>query len=127
MRISATDWVEGGWEVEQAVAFCRELARLGVDLVDTSSGGLSPRAMVPVGPGYQTAFAARIRREAGIATGAVGLITSPEQAEHALRTGQADLVLLARELLRDPHWPLRAAKALGDVGPWPRQYLRAKG
>jgi 2,4-dienoyl-CoA reductase-like NADH-dependent reductase (Old Yellow Enzyme family) len=85
-----------------------------------------PSAKVPAGPGYQTGFAERIRREAGIATGAVGMILAPEQADHVIRTGQADLVLLARELLRDPHFPLRAAKALGHEGPWPRQYLRAK-
>jgi len=85
-----------------------------------------PYAKVPVGPGYQAPYAERIRREAGIATGTVGMITSPEQAEHVVRTGQADLVLLARELLRDPHFALRAARVLGAEGPWPRQYLRAK-
>jgi 2,4-dienoyl-CoA reductase-like NADH-dependent reductase (Old Yellow Enzyme family) len=126
VRISATDWVPGGWDVEESVELCRRLRGLGVDLVDVSSGGLVATAKVPAGPGYQTGFAERIRREAGIATGAVGLITSPEQADHAIRTGQADLVLLARELLRDPHFPLRAAKALGHEGPWPRQYLRAR-
>ncbi len=94
--------------------------------MDVSSGGLVPYAQVPVGPGYQSAFAERIRREAGIPTGAVGMITTPEQADHVIRSGQADLVLLARELLRDPHFPLRAAKALGHEGPWPRQYLRAR-
>lgn len=126
VRLSATDWVPGGWDVEQSVELCRALRALGVDLVDVSSGGLVPNAKVPAGPGYQTGFAERIRREAGIATGAVGLITSPEQADHVVRTGQADLVLLARELLRDPHFPLRAAKALGHDGPWPRQYARAR-
>ncbi len=126
VRISATDWVEGGWDVEQSVELCRGLRDLGVDLVDVSSGGQAPHAKVPVGPGYQTAFAERIRREAGIATGAVGMILSPEQADHVIRSGQADLVLLARELLRDPHFPLRAARALGRDGPWPRQYLRAR-
>jgi 2,4-dienoyl-CoA reductase-like NADH-dependent reductase (Old Yellow Enzyme family) len=126
VRISATDWVEGGWDVEQSVALCRILRELGADLVDVSSGGLVPHARVPAGPGYQTGFAERIRREAGVPTGAVGMITSPEQADHALRSGQADLVLLARELLRDPHFPLRAARALGREGPWPRQYLRAR-
>jgi 2,4-dienoyl-CoA reductase-like NADH-dependent reductase (Old Yellow Enzyme family) len=125
-RISATDWVEGGWDVEQSVALCRLLRELGADLVDVSSGGLVPGARVPVGPGYQTGFAERIRREAGVPTGAVGMISSPEQADHVLRSGQADLVLLARELLRDPHFPLRAARALGREGPWPRQYLRAR-
>ena len=126
VRISATDWVSGGWDVDQSVELCRALRGLGVDLVDVSSGGLVPTAKVPAGPGYQAGFAERIRREAGIATGAVGMIAAPEQADHVIRTGQADLVLLARELLRDPHFPLRAAKALGHEGPWPRQYLRAK-
>jgi len=126
VRISATDWMPGGWDADQSVELCRALRGLGVDLVDVSSGGLVPTAKVPVGPGYQTGFAERIRREAGIATGAVGMITAPEQADHVVRTGQADLVLLARELLRDPNFPLRAAKALGQEGPWPRQYLRAR-
>ena len=126
VRLSATDWVEGGWDLEQSIALCRTLGPLGVDLVDVSSGGLSPRQKIPAGPGYQTGFAERIRREAGIPTGAVGMLTSPEQCDHAVRTGQADLVLLARELLRDPYFPLRAAKALGHEGPWPRQYLRAR-
>jgi 2,4-dienoyl-CoA reductase-like NADH-dependent reductase (Old Yellow Enzyme family) len=126
VRISATDWAPGGWDVDQSVELCRALRGLGVDLVDVSSGGLVPTAKVPVGPGYQSGLAERLRREAGVATGAVGLITSPEQADHVIRTGQADLVLLARELLRDPHFPLRAAKALGREGPWPRQYLRAR-
>jgi 2,4-dienoyl-CoA reductase-like NADH-dependent reductase (Old Yellow Enzyme family) len=126
VRISATDWVAGGWDPDQSVELCRALRGLGVDLVDVSSGGILASAPVPAGPGYQTAFAERIRREAGIATGAVGMIVSPEQADHVVRTGQAELVLLARELLRDPHFPLRAAKALGHEGPWPRQYLRAR-
>lgn len=126
VRISATDWVEGGWDVDQSVELCRALRDLGVDLVDVSSGGQVPDAKVPVGPGYQAAFADRIRREAGVPTGAVGMIASPEQADHVIRSGQADLVLLARELLRDPHFPLRAARALGREGPWPRQYLRAR-
>jgi 2,4-dienoyl-CoA reductase-like NADH-dependent reductase (Old Yellow Enzyme family) len=126
VRISATDWVPGGWDVDQSVELARALAALGTDLVDVSSGGLVASAQVPAGPGFQTPFAERIRREAGVATGAVGLITSPEQADHVVRTGQADLVLLARELLRDPHFPLRAARALGHDGPWPRQYLRAR-
>jgi 2,4-dienoyl-CoA reductase-like NADH-dependent reductase (Old Yellow Enzyme family) len=125
VRISATDWAPEGWDVDQSVELCRGLAALGVDLVDVSSGGTSPAAAVPAGPGYQCAFAERIRREAGIRTGAVGLITSPEQADHVIRTGQADLVLLGRELLRDPYFALRAARALGGEGAWPRQYLRA--
>ncbi len=126
VRISATDWAEGGWDVEQSVALARVLGSLGVDLVDVSSGGLVPWAKVPAGPGYQAGFAERIRREAGVRTGAVGMITSPEQADHVIRSGQAELVLLARELLRDPHFPLRAARALGQEGPGPRQYLRAR-
>jgi 2,4-dienoyl-CoA reductase-like NADH-dependent reductase (Old Yellow Enzyme family) len=126
VRISATDWVEGGWTVDESVELARGLAPLGVDLVDVSSGGLVPYAKVPAGPGYQTGFAERIRREARIQTGAVGTITSPEQADHVVRTGQADVVLLARELLRDPHFALRAARTLGQEGPWPRQYVRAK-
>jgi 2,4-dienoyl-CoA reductase-like NADH-dependent reductase (Old Yellow Enzyme family) len=126
VRLSATDWAEGGWDAEQSVALARVLGTLGVDLVDVSSGGLVATAKVPAGPGYQTGFAERIRREAGVRTGAVGMIVSPEQADHVIRSGQADLVLLARELLRDPHFPLRAARALGQEGPWPRQYLRAR-
>jgi 2,4-dienoyl-CoA reductase-like NADH-dependent reductase (Old Yellow Enzyme family) len=126
LRLSATDWVEGGWDVEQSVALARALGPLGVDLVDVSSGGLAAQAKVPAGPGYQTGFAERIRREGGIGTGAVGMISSPEQADHVIRTGQADLVLIARELLRDPHFPLRAARTLGQEGPWPKQYLRAR-
>jgi 2,4-dienoyl-CoA reductase-like NADH-dependent reductase (Old Yellow Enzyme family) len=126
VRISATDWADGGWEPSQAVELVRWLAGLGVDLVDCSSGGLVATAKVPAGPGYQAAFAERIRREAGVATGAVGMITAPEQADHVIRSGQADLVLLAREMLRDPYWPLRAAVRLGQEGPWPKQYLRAK-
>ncbi len=126
VRISATDWAEHGWDVEQSVELARALGPLGVDLVDVSSGGLVATAQVPAGPGYQTGFAERLRREGGVSTGAVGMITSPEQADHVIRSGQADLVLLARELLRDPHFPLRAARALGQDGPWPRQYLRAR-
>jgi 2,4-dienoyl-CoA reductase-like NADH-dependent reductase (Old Yellow Enzyme family) len=126
VRVSCTDWVEGGWDLPQTVELARRLRALGADLVDCSSGGLVPTAKFPMGPGYQTAFAEVVRREAGVATGAVGMITSPEQADTVIRTGQADLVLLAREMLRDPYFPLRAAAALGAGGPWPRQYLRAK-
>ncbi len=126
VRLSATDWVAEGWDLDQSVELCRGLSGLGVDLVDVSSGGTSPAAAVPAGPGYQCAFAERIRREAGIATGAVGLITSPEQADHVIRTGQADLVLLARQMLRDPYFPLHAARVLGHEGPWPKQYERAR-
>ncbi|GFE56329.1 NADH:flavin oxidoreductase/NADH oxidase [Geobacter sp. AOG1] len=127
VRISATDWVEGGWDLEQSLVLCRRLKELGVDLIDCSSGGLMPHAAVPVGPGYQTPFAAAIRRETGIATGAVGMITSPVQAEQIVATGNADAVFLAREMLRDPYWPIHAAKALGAEHVWPVQYERAKG
>ncbi len=126
LRISASDWTEGGWTIEDSIALARQVKPLGVDLIDTSSGGIVPTAKIPLGPGYQTAFAERIRREAGILTGAVGLITSPEQAQHIVATGQADVVLLARELLRDPYWPLRAAHILKQPIVWPKQYERAR-
>ena len=125
VRISATDWTPDGWQVEDSVFLARLLRECGVDLVDCSSGGNVPHAQIPVGPGYQTSFADRIRREAEIATGAVGMITSPAQADHIIRSGQADVILLARELLRDPYWPLRAARELGQTASWPVQYLRA--
>lgn len=125
VRISATDWVDGGWDIEQSVELARQLKTLGVDLMDCSSGGNVARAKIPLGPGYQTRFADQIRREAGIMTGAVGMITSPEQAEHIVATGQADAVIIAREFLRDPYWPLRAARELGQPITWPVQYLRA--
>jgi 2,4-dienoyl-CoA reductase-like NADH-dependent reductase (Old Yellow Enzyme family) len=125
VRISATDWVEGGWDLEQSLELVRQLIPLGVDLIDCSSGGSAPHATVPVGPGYQTQFAEQIRRETGSRTGAVGMITDPAQADHIIRSGQADLVLLARELLRDPQWPLRAARELGYLAPWPAQYVRS--
>jgi 2,4-dienoyl-CoA reductase-like NADH-dependent reductase (Old Yellow Enzyme family) len=128
VRISATDWLPGGWDIEESVELARRLRGLGVDLVDCSSGGLAPGAAIPLAPGYQVPFAERIRREAEIATGAVGLITGPAQADAILREGRADLVLLARQLLREPSWPLRAAHELGrDTAElWPRQYLRAR-
>jgi len=125
IRISATDWVKGGWDVEQSVELARRVKALGVDLVDCSSGGNLPHADIPLGPGYQTPFAERIRREAGVLTGTVGMITDPAQADHVIRTGQADATFLARELLRDPYWPLRAARELGQSVAWPAQYLRA--
>jgi 2,4-dienoyl-CoA reductase-like NADH-dependent reductase (Old Yellow Enzyme family) len=125
VRISATDWVEGGWNLDESVELAKLLKSAGVDLIDCSSGGLVPNAVIPAGPGYQVPFAERIRREAGIATGAVGMILAPAQAECILRTGQADMVLLARELLRDPYWPLHAAEALHHKAEWPAQYLRA--
>ena len=125
VRISSTDWVEGGWTIDESVELATLLKDDGVDLVDCSSGGLVADAKIPVGPGYQTEFAERIRREAGIATAAVGMITSAAQADHIIRTGQADIVLLAREFLRDPYWPLHAAQALHQTAQWPVQYLRA--
>jgi len=125
MRISATDWIEGGWDVDESVKLARQLKPIGVDLVDCSSGGNVPHANIPAGPGYQTAFANRIRREAEIMTGAVGIITSPVQAEHIIRTEQADAVIMAREFLRDPYWALRAARELDQPIAWPVQYLRA--
>ncbi len=125
VRISATDWVEGGWDAQQAVDLARQLKDIGVDLIDVSSGGSVEKATIPVGPGYQTPFAEKIRREAGIPASAVGLITDAAQADHIVRTGQADLVMLARELLRDPYWPLHAAESLGQAVSWPAQYLRA--
>ncbi len=126
MRISSTDWVEGGWNLESSIELARRLKAVGIDLVDCSSGGLVPHAEIPAGPGYQTPAAAAIRRDAGIATAAVGLITSPQQAEQIVATGQADAVFLAREFLRHPFWPLEAARALGVDVAWPNQYLRAK-
>jgi len=125
-RLSATDWVEGGWDLPQSIELSKWLKAAGVDFIDCSSGGMVPTAVVPAGPGFQTPFADAIRREAGIATGAVGFITDPAQAEQIVATGQADAVLLARELLRDPQWPLRAAERLGAQVRWPPQYERAK-
>ena len=125
VRLSCTDWVEGGWDIEQTIELARQLKALGVDLIDSSSGGNVANAPIPTGPGYQTPFAQRIRREAGIATAAVGLITGAAQADHIIRNGQADMVLLARELLRSPYWPLDAARQLGHDTTWPAQYLRA--
>jgi 2,4-dienoyl-CoA reductase-like NADH-dependent reductase (Old Yellow Enzyme family) len=125
VRISATDWVEGGWDIGDSVELARRLGALGVDLIDCSSGGLAPQQKIALGPGYQVPFAARIRREAGIATAAVGLITTPRQADEIVRAEQADLVLLAREFLRDPYFALHAGKALGvEIAP-PVQYSRA--
>jgi 2,4-dienoyl-CoA reductase-like NADH-dependent reductase (Old Yellow Enzyme family) len=126
VRISCTDWMPGGWDLSQSVELCRGFKKMGVDLIDCSSGGMVPDANIPVGPGYQVPFAAAIRREVGMATGAVGLITQPSQAEQIVATGQADAVLLGREFLRNPYWPLYAAKALGVDVHWPVQYERAK-
>jgi 2,4-dienoyl-CoA reductase-like NADH-dependent reductase (Old Yellow Enzyme family) len=125
VRISATDWAEGGWNVDESVELARRLREHGVDLVDVSSGGQVPNAQIPAGPGFQAPFAARIRREAGVATAAVGLITEPEQANAIVEQGEADLVLLAREMLRDPYSPVHAAAALSEPASWPKQYLRA--
>ena len=125
VRISASDWVDGGWDIQQSVELARRLKELGADLIDCSSGGNVPHAKIPVGPGYQTHFAEQIRREADILTGTVGMITSPVQAEHIIATGQADAVIIARELLRDPYWPLRAARELAQPVSWAVQYLRA--
>jgi 2,4-dienoyl-CoA reductase-like NADH-dependent reductase (Old Yellow Enzyme family) len=126
VRISATDWVDGGWDLAQSIALAREFKRIGVDLIDCSSGGTAPAARVPVGPGYQVPFAQAIRRDADIATGAVGLITDAKQAEQIIAENKADAVFLARQLLRDPYWPLHAAAELGADVPWPRQYDRVK-
>lgn len=141
VRISATDWVEDpstgkaaegtpddaelGWTLEQSIDLASQLRNHGVDLIDVSSGGNLAVAKIPTGPGYQTRFAERIRRESNIATGTVGMITDPVQADHIIRTGQADIVLLAREMLRDPYWALRAARELKQEISWPAQYLRA--
>ena len=125
VRISATDWVEGGWTLDDSVELAKHLKNSGVDLVDCSSGGNVPPAQIPVGPGYKTPFAERIRRQSAILTGAVGMITAPSQADHIIRTGQADVAIIAREFLRDPYWPLRAGRALGYPVPWPVQYVRA--
>ncbi|HEV3216554.1 MAG TPA: NADH:flavin oxidoreductase/NADH oxidase [Vicinamibacterales bacterium] len=125
VRLSCTDWVEGGWDPDQSVELARRLRARGVDLVDCSSGGGVAVAQIPVAPGYQVPFAERIKREAGVATGAVGLITTPTQADEIIRRGQADCVLLARALLQDPYWPLHAGVELKHPVPWPRQYLRA--
>jgi 2,4-dienoyl-CoA reductase-like NADH-dependent reductase (Old Yellow Enzyme family) len=129
VRVSATDWIEGGWDIEQTVELARILRGEGVDLIDASSGGAVPvpPGTIPIGPLYQTPFAERVRRDAGIATGAVGMITEPADAEAIVAEGRADLVIMARELLRDPYWPLFAARALGVEIPWPPQYQRAAG
>ncbi len=125
VRISATDWAEGGWNIDESVALAKVLRQHEVDLVDASSGGLVPGVTIPVGAGYQVPFAERIRRESGIGTAAVGMITDASQADQIIRNGQADLVLLAREFLRDPYWSLHAAEQLRAGITWPVQYLRA--
>lgn len=126
VRISATDWVDKGWDLTQSLKLAEWLKQEGVDLIDCSTGGMTPDAVIPAGPGFQTPFAAAIKQQADIAVGAVGLITAPEQAEQIIATGLADAVLLARELLRDPYWPLHAAQKLGAKITWPVQYERAR-
>lgn len=125
-RISATDWFDGGWNLDQSVELAKVLKQHGTDMIDTSSGGLDPRQQLDVKPGYQTPLSARIRREAGIPTGAVGLITTAQQAEEILQAGDADAILMARLFLRDPYFPLKAAAELGDEIQWPKQYLRGR-
>lgn len=124
VRISATDWIEGGWDIDQSVELTRMLSPLGVDLIDVSSGGISLRQQVPVGPGYQVPFAERIRREAHLPTAAVGLITEAEQADEIVRGGKADAALIARASLRNPYWPIHAARKLGQEVTIPFQYQR---
>jgi 2,4-dienoyl-CoA reductase-like NADH-dependent reductase (Old Yellow Enzyme family) len=125
MRVSASEWVDSGWTIDDSVALARIVHQLGVDLIDASSGGNAIQAKIPLGSGYQVSFAERIRKETGILTGAVGLITTPDQAEAIVGTGQADVVFLARELLRDPYFPMHAAQTLGAEVRAPKQYLRA--
>lgn len=126
VRISATDWVKDGWDIDQSIVFCRELKKLGVDFIDVSSGGLASDAKIPAGPNFQVPFAEKIRKEVEIATGAVGFITSAHQAEKILQDGKADVVLLARQFLRDPYFPLSAAKELESSIEWPKQYERGR-
>jgi 2,4-dienoyl-CoA reductase-like NADH-dependent reductase (Old Yellow Enzyme family) len=127
VRISASDWTEGGWTIEDSIALAKVLKGKGVDLIDYSSGGIVPHAKVQVGPGYQVPFADAIKKQTGILTGAVGMITTPQQAEEIFSSGKADVIIIAREFLRDPYFPLHAAKTLGVDVKWPVQYERAKG
>jgi 2,4-dienoyl-CoA reductase-like NADH-dependent reductase (Old Yellow Enzyme family) len=126
VRVSATDWADGGWRPEDSIAIAHHLSHKGVDLIDCSSGGIAPGIAIPAGPGFQVPFSQRIKDTVPMLTAAVGFVTSPAQADQIIRTEQADLVLLAREMLRDPYWPLHAAKQLGHDIPWPNQYARAK-
>ena len=126
VRISSTDWTEGGWTIDDSVKLSEMLKKEGVDLIDCSSGGNVPAAKLPLGPGYQIPFAERIKNETGILVGGVGLITSPEQADMIIRNGQADIVFLGREFLREPYWPLKAARTLKIDAPFPKHYERAK-
>jgi len=125
LRISATDWKEGGWTIDDSVTLAKVVKPLGVDLIDCSSGGVAPDAKMQIGPGYQVPFADAVRNQGEISSAAVGMITDPEQANDIIRNGQADLVLMAREFLREPYWPIKAAKALGAIPHIPNQYLRA--
>ncbi|HET6936167.1 MAG TPA: NADH:flavin oxidoreductase/NADH oxidase [Candidatus Angelobacter sp.] len=126
IRISATDWIEGGWTIQDSVALARVLGPMGVDLIDCSSGGNVAGVRIPVGPGYQVALAEQVRRDGGVLTGAVGMITDPAQADQIIRSGQADVVFLARQFLREPYWPLLAARDLNQNIEWPPQYDRAR-
>lgn len=126
VRISATDWIDGGWDVDQSIDFAKRLKKIGVDLIDVSTAGISPEAVIPADFGFQTKFSSMIRQKSNILTGSVGMIVDPYQAEHILCTEQSDIVLLGRELLRNPYWPLHAAKILKQNINWPLQYLRAK-
>lgn len=126
VRISATDWIDGGWDVAQSIEFVKRLKEIGVDLIDVSSAGISPEAIIPADFGFQTKFSSMIRQNSNILTGAVGMIVDPYQAEHILCTEQSDIVLLGRELLRNPYWPLHSAKVLKQNIQWPLQYLRAR-
>lgn len=126
VRISATDWTEGGWDLPQSIEFAKKLKEIGIDLIDCSSGAIIPHVKIPAAPGYQVPFAEAISKEAGILTGAVGMITDPQQAEEIISSGKADAVIIARELLRNPYWPLHAAAKLGSEIPWPKQYERAR-
>ena len=125
VRISATDWMENGWNLDESILLCKELKNIGIDLIDVSSGGSVPEAKIPVAPNYQVSFAAEIRRQVGIATAAVGMITNGKQAEEILQSGAADAVLIAREFLRDAYFPFTAAKELGGEVDVPKQYGRA--
>ena len=122
VRISATDWVEGGWDIDESVILGSRLKEIGVDLIDVSSGGSTPKARIPVGKGYQVPFSRQIRHETGIMTGAVGLITEPRDADEIITSGDADLVFLGRELLREPYWTLKAQHELGEDPAWPIPY-----
>jgi 2,4-dienoyl-CoA reductase (NADPH2) len=122
VRISATDWVEGGWDLEQSIELARAFRKAGVKLIDVSSGAMVPYAKIPVAKGFQVPFAEAIRRETGISTGAVGMITEPHHANEVITSGAADLVFLAREMLRDPYWPIHAEQALQKPTTWPIQY-----